>query len=48
MSGYSYKNKSYKLSDELVERLRIMKEESGKSWNLFFRDLANEYENKNK
>lgn len=41
-----YRVKTYRLNDKTSERLEEGKDKFGKSWNLFFVELLNKYEQK--
>lgn len=44
MRNISYKKQSYRLSDEVAKLIKEKKEDSGLSYNLFFKQLLTAYE----
>jgi len=44
MSKESYKKHEYRLAEETVERIKMLKSASGLTYNLFFRELLDLYE----
>lgn len=41
MRDKHYKIKSFRLSDEVIDELEKLKEETGLSWNMLFKELTN-------